>query len=61
MDLETTEATTKHIGNTNWCPCGLCQSMETKLKAYVAWTQIKFLMIILKVIISFINFTTGSH
>ena len=58
MDLETTEVTTKRIGNTNWCQCGLCQSMETKLTAYVAWTQIKFLMIILKVIISF---TTGSH
>ena len=27
-DLQTAEATTKHIGNTNWCQSGLCQPME---------------------------------
>ena len=28
MDLQTTEATTKCIGNTNWCQCGLCQPLD---------------------------------
>ena len=28
-DLQTTQATTKRIGNTNWCQCGLCQPMES--------------------------------
>ena len=27
-DFQTTEATTKDIGNTNWCQCRLCQPME---------------------------------
>ena len=27
-DLQTTEATTKRIGNINWYQCGLCQKME---------------------------------
>ena len=29
-DLQTTEATTNRIGNTNWCQCGLCQQMESE-------------------------------
>ena len=32
-DLESTEATTKRIGNTNWCQCGLCQPMESKAES----------------------------
>ena len=33
MDLQTTEATTKCIGNTNWCQCGLCQPMESETES----------------------------
>ena len=29
-DLQTTEATTKRIGNTNWSQCGLYQPMESE-------------------------------
>ena len=29
-DLQTTEVTSKRIGNTNWCQCGLCQPMESE-------------------------------
>ena len=32
-DLQTTEATTKRIGNTNWCQCGLCQPMESEAES----------------------------
>ena len=32
-DLESTEATTKRIGNTNWCQCGLCQPMESEAES----------------------------
>ena len=28
--LQTTEATTKHIGNTNWCQYALCKPMESE-------------------------------
>ena len=30
---KTTEATTKRIGDTNWCKCGLCQPMESKAES----------------------------
>ena len=33
MDLQTTEPTTKRVGNTNWCQCGLCQLMESKAES----------------------------
>ena len=29
-DLQTTEATIKCIGNTNWYQCGLCPPMKTE-------------------------------
>ena len=32
-DLQTTEATTKRIGNANWCQCGLCQPMESEAES----------------------------
>ena len=32
-DLQTTEATTKRIGNTNWCQCGPCQPMESEAES----------------------------
>ena len=32
-DLQTTEATSKSIGNTNWCHCALCQPMESEAKS----------------------------
>ena len=32
MDLQTTGATTKRIGNTNWCQYGLCQPMKSEAK-----------------------------
>ena len=32
-DLQTTEATTKRIANTNWCQCGLCQPMESEAES----------------------------
>ena len=35
---------------------GYVNQWKAKLKVYVVWTQMKFLMIILKVIISFISF-----
>ena len=33
MDLQTTEATAKRIGNTNWCQCELCQPMESEAES----------------------------
>ena len=35
---------------------GYVNQWKARLKVYVVWTQMKFLMIILKVIISFISF-----
>ena len=35
---------------------GYVNQRKARLKVYVVWTQMKFLMIILKVIISFISF-----
>ena len=32
-DLQTTETTTKRIGNTNWRQCGLCQPMESEAES----------------------------
>ena len=32
-DIQTTEATTKRIGNTNWRQCGLCQPMESEAES----------------------------
>ena len=29
-DFQTRQATTKRIGNTNWCQCELCQPMESE-------------------------------
>ena len=32
-DVQTTEGTTKRVGNTNWCQCGLCQPMENEAES----------------------------
>ena len=32
-DLQTAEATTKRIGDTNWCQCGIYQPMEREAES----------------------------
>ena len=58
-DLQTTEATSKSLVIQIGVIVRYVNQWKARLKVYVVWTQMKFLMIILKVIISFISFVNS--